>query len=876
MYIVFVSTELDPIVPGGAGAVIAQVGRRLAAGGHRVEVLLVGEEPEQAPASELVVHWVAPGEPDSLAPTQHQANARAAAEALAELPERPDLVEFQDFDGLGHWALMRRVGLGLTGTPIMVRMHGPIDIVLDRVGARPDTSRTLRASEAEAFRMADAVVAPSPGMAALVQERYGLEPGRIRIGEPPVPPVAPHPRSPAEGPEILCYGRLGEQKGSEDLVRAAIPLLESHADAVVRFVGGDGWRIESGEPMSRYLAGLMPEALRGRIRFEGPIDRGRLGETVSTAWMAVFPSRFETFCLAAHECRALGLPVIVPQRPEFRSHFGYATGALIYDSTVPGLTAAMELLIQSPDMRRAMAAAPLPHYRDPLEPYRSLTPRHKRTQSGLATAALRRLEAASRPVPIPPPRAQRAADRVLDSLPEPVAAIADQRLGNAPALRRWRRRRAARSWVAEFMRETRDGRYPELANPDVSIVIPCYNQGAFVHDAIRSVFRQSFDSWEIVVVDDGSTDPTTKATLRGLSYPRTRIVRQRNQGLSAARNAGIGAARGRFVVPLDADDELAPAFLAETVAALEGAPEAAFAHTWTRLFGNQDLIWVDRPYNPYQLLLSTSVVGCALIRTAALRSVGGYDTRRRAGNEDWDLWIRMLEQGWDQVEVPRPLFRYRQHGISMSVTTEARFEEARLEIARAHPGLYAPKALAALKAEWYPWVSVVAAAGADPDLLSGQTLDDLEVVVVGGPDHGLEELCRRRGWPLRDGGDSLEQAVRVARGKFLIDWRPVSEAGPELLVHLAARLEDDPDAYASAVEAGRHPTLWRRWSLLDPAAAPDRLATAGSHGAGPGLDEAEFRGAFPDRRWLIDTGRFKLPVHQVRPETEGRFPEWLP
>jgi hypothetical protein len=426
------------------------------------------------------------------------------------------------------------------------------------------------------------------------------------------------------------------------------------------------------------------------------------------------------------------------------------------------------------------------------------------------------------------------------------------------------------------MEATWRGEYLPLPSPEVSVVIPCYNQGEFLHAAIRSVFRQDYDSWEIIVVDDGSTDPRTRAVLRGLHYPRTRIIRQRNQGLPAARNSGMRAARGRFLVPLDSDDELGTAFLSSTMEALDARPAAGFAHTWTRLFGNQKLIWIDRPYNPYQLLLSTSVVGCALIRKEAWQQVGGYDTDRRAGNEDWDLWIRMLEAGWEQVEVPRPLFRYRQHGISMSVTTEARFEDARREIALAHPAMYEPAALRAMKAEWYPWVSAVVDSGIDPALLEQQTLEDLELVVVGEATEEISAVAHRRGWPVRAGGATLRAGVHAARGKFLIDWRRLTDAGPELLQELADSLEDDPGAYAAAVEAGQHPTLWRRWSLLDPAAAPDRLAKTGTRGAGARLDEAEYRGAFPHPRWSIDPDRFPVEVYRVRPEVEGRFPDWLP
>ncbi len=876
MYIVFVGTELDPVRPGGAGTVVARLASRLIEAGHQAEVLIVGSPPEDAPAAEIPVTWVEPGVLDQAAPDQYLADSRAVAEALAGLAQPPDFVEFEDFHGLGLWALMRRGVLGLSRTPIAIRAHGPLDLVLTRLEVDHDVERLMRTMEREAYRMADAVIAPSPAMADLIVDHFGLEPARVRVGQPPLVELIRSPRRPAPAPEIVGYGRLGREKGSEDLLMATLPLLEANDGAVLRFIGPDGWDVETGASVTGRLRSLVPEHLKDRVRFEGPIDRQELGSHLASAWVVVFPTRFETFCYAAHECRSLGLPVIVPQRPEFRPFFGYRTGGRFFDGTVDDLGRVIEEVVAHPGMREALEQAPLPTYPDPLDPYHSLAPRHKRTQSGLATAALRRIEeAAKRNEPTPPARFERA-DRWLDGLPEAVASRLETHRADSPSLRRWRRRRAAGAWERETMEAAWDGTHPELADPSVSIVIPCFNQGQFLHAAIRSVLRQSYPSWEIVVVDDGSTDPHTRAVLRSLHYPRTRVIRQRNRGLPAARNAGMVAAGGRYLVPLDADDELAASFLAATVEALEAKPEAAFAYSWTRLFGNQNIIWIDRPYNPYQLLLSTSVVGCALIRAEAWRAIGGYDTTRLQGNEDWDLWIRFLEAGWDQVEVPRALFRYRQHGISMSVSTEARFEEARLEIARAHPALYGRQILRAMKARWYPWVSVVIDDQADLALLEAQTLGDLELVSIGETTPNMVEVSDRRGWPLRSSGTTLASAVHDARGKFLIDWRPVQAAGAELLEELAALLEDDLDAYGAAVEAGRHPMLWRRWSLLDPGAAPDRLAKAGTRGEGPSLTESDYRGAFPHPRWAIDETQFHRPVHRVRPETEGRFPDWLP
>src|SRR4029450_1113854 len=91
--------------------------------------------------------------------------------------------------------------------------------------------------------------------------------------------------------------------------------------------------------------------------------------------------------------------------------------------------------------------------------------------------------------------------------------------------------------------------------PKVSVVIPCYRQAHFLTEAIASALRQSYSNLEIIVVDDGSPDNTEEVVRR---FPGVRYIRQRNQGLAAARNAGVRASTGDFVIFLDADDRLVP------------------------------------------------------------------------------------------------------------------------------------------------------------------------------------------------------------------------------------------------------------------------------------------------------------------------------
>jgi hypothetical protein len=245
------------------------------------------------------------------------------------------------------------------------------------------------------------------------------------------------------------------------------------------------------------------------------------------------------------------------------------------------------------------------------------------------------------------------------------------------------------------------------------------------------------------------------------------------------------------------------------------------------------------------MMLSNSIVGCVLMRLEAWAAVGGYDPAMTAGNEDWDLWLRLEEAGWGVVEVDEPLFRYRKHGLSMSVATEADFEAQRSAFVARHPELYNVARLRRLKQAWYPLVSVITEGAAD---LSGQDLDDLEVV----------------------SGETVSDAVAAARGKYVIDWRDVAGVEPDTLWRLSDRLESDPTL---GTATGRDPSLAmvRRWSLLDPA-GPSGSASLDIPGAAAGGLTA---GAFPDPAWSLPAQIDGVPVQRQRPEEEGRMPSWV-
>ncbi len=205
------------------------------------------------------------------------------------------------------------------------------------------------------------------------------------------------------------------------------------------------------------------------------------------------------------------------------------------------------------------------------------------------------------------------------------------------------------------------------SSPRVSVIVPCYNLGQFLDEAVTSVLEQTYQDFEILVVDDGSTDAATRRILADFDRPRTTVFQTANAGLAAARNLLIAKARGTYLCPLDADDRLHPSFLETTVACLDENPMLAFASPRLRTFGEASYLWpLDERCDLVTLLSEQTIITPALVKRKAVIDVGGYDPAMPAqGDEDWDLCISLLEAGYRGVILPNVLFDYRQRRGSM-------------------------------------------------------------------------------------------------------------------------------------------------------------------------------------------------------------------
>ncbi|MGY0061591.1 glycosyltransferase family 2 protein [Streptomyces sp. LZ34] len=231
--------------------------------------------------------------------------------------------------------------------------------------------------------------------------------------------------------------------------------------------------------------------------------------------------------------------------------------------------------------------------------------------------------------------------------------------------------------------------------PLVSVVIPCHDYAHYLPQAVGSVLAQTCPDWELVVVDDGSTDDTA-AVARSLiaDHPdrRIRLLCQANAGVSAARNAGIAATTGRYVLPLDADDVIAPTMLERTVAVLDENPDIAIASTDVSVFTDDGLPAqaLELPAYDKDLLLRRLIMFyCSLYRREVWQTVGGYAEDMRAG-EDWDFWIACAEHGFTAHHLHEPLFGARNKDDGLHVEAAENDLAVRARIVAGHPGMFKP------------------------------------------------------------------------------------------------------------------------------------------------------------------------------------------
>lgn len=226
-----------------------------------------------------------------------------------------------------------------------------------------------------------------------------------------------------------------------------------------------------------------------------------------------------------------------------------------------------------------------------------------------------------------------------------------------------------------------------MKNPIVSVIIPCYNQAQYLAECLDSVMAQTFQDFEVIVVNDGSTEGID--ILQTLNYPKTTVIHQENKGLPEARNTAIKHAKGKYIFPLDADDMISEITLEKAVSVLQNNPDVGIVGGKTELFGVETGVWNLPLYKFPDILRGNCLVCSCLFRRSDWEKVGGYNPNMIYGLEDWNFWLSLVELGRQVYQFDDVFLHYRKHHKSM--VTELKNERNEMmiqQIIKNHPALY--------------------------------------------------------------------------------------------------------------------------------------------------------------------------------------------
>ena len=224
----------------------------------------------------------------------------------------------------------------------------------------------------------------------------------------------------------------------------------------------------------------------------------------------------------------------------------------------------------------------------------------------------------------------------------------------------------------------------------VSIIVACYNQAEYLSEALESVLSQTYDRWECVIVNDGSPDNTEEIALSYMQKDmRFKYISQENKGVCTARNTGIASSCGAFILPLDADDIIAPVYLEKAVGHFMAFPKTKLVYGKAEKIGKENGYWDLPAYDYEKFIWDNCIFNSAVFKRSDYNATDGYNTNMVHGNEDWDFWLSLIRKDDIVHCIDEVVFFHRVKTVSR--TTElAKFHlcENMIQLCRNHPDIY--------------------------------------------------------------------------------------------------------------------------------------------------------------------------------------------
>jgi glycosyltransferase involved in cell wall biosynthesis len=229
--------------------------------------------------------------------------------------------------------------------------------------------------------------------------------------------------------------------------------------------------------------------------------------------------------------------------------------------------------------------------------------------------------------------------------------------------------------------------------PNISVITACFNHGRFITEMLQSVFSQIFIDYEVIIVNDGSTD-NTKEILNNIIHEKVTVIHTENFGPASARNTAIKNARAPIIMNLDADDKIAPSLLEKAYQIFCSNPNISIVHCDSECFGARSGKFETGQFTFESMLFDNRIISQSFFRRKDWLSVGGYSGEFNDWLEDWDFWLSIIELGGEVVKIPEKLVYYRTYKHKSESLTgigkaeRMKMKEYLIKIFHRHEGLY--------------------------------------------------------------------------------------------------------------------------------------------------------------------------------------------
>ncbi len=548
--------------------------------------------------------------------------------SLSQLLPAPDIIESQEYAALPYYLIQRKLTERtiLEQIPILVHLHSP-DFELARSNQAPRyrfPEYWIGQMVKFCVRAADELLSSSHFLANSVKQTLQLSSDITIIPYPALSYNESAPGASAQPGNIVYAGPLEVRRGILPLLKACHRLWLKGEDFRLTLIGGDCHIMPLDTPVSALMDKRYGQWIRsGHLQWLGQLDYSAVLKHMKEAWAVVVPSVWDNLPYECIDAMGIGQIVLGSSAGGQAELIGTnGVNGFIFDWQIPGdfEQRLIKIFHLDPEERLNITQRAQSRIHSLCDPEVVLLRRIKHFQKIIGGYSPKRL------FPGPNYRLRGSTSNDEDQVSSQMTTLRDEQAGL------------------------------------LSVLIPYYNLGDYLNETLDNVLTSTYSPLEVIIINDGSTDPKSLDVLREIEergIPNVLILHTENQGVALARNYGAENARGEFIAFLDADDMVEPDFFQRAIDVLLRYPNVTFVSSWIRYFGNLKAVtptWnAEFPY----LLGNNMLVVSSVVRRLSFLNSAKNKKEFEYNLEDYESWISLLEAGGIGVSLTSPLVRVR-------------------------------------------------------------------------------------------------------------------------------------------------------------------------------------------------------------------------